>query len=151
VDFSQDTQFRLSNNTYRLVILSVLTLLSLACSLERFAFEYYGNLSKTPRYTYPRKLLLNFNIISETARMVIRGSATQARLEAMKSHQPPANLNVLPIASMALATHPKPFIMRNPAPFCGGADNLDPFLTHLKRLFKSHPEQFPRCEPDQVE
>jgi hypothetical protein len=33
-------------NTYRLVTLAVLTLLSLSCSLERFAFEYYGNLSK---------------------------------------------------------------------------------------------------------
>jgi hypothetical protein len=33
-------------NTYRLVTVAVLTLLSLSCSLERFAFEYYGNLSK---------------------------------------------------------------------------------------------------------
>jgi hypothetical protein len=34
-------------NTYRLVILAVLTLLSLSCSLERFAFVYHVNLSKT--------------------------------------------------------------------------------------------------------
>jgi hypothetical protein len=37
-------------NTYRLVILVVLTLLSLSCSLERFAFVYHVNISKT-RYT----------------------------------------------------------------------------------------------------
>jgi hypothetical protein len=37
-------------NTYRLVILAVLTLLSLSCSLERFAFVYHVNISKT-RYT----------------------------------------------------------------------------------------------------
>jgi hypothetical protein len=37
-------------NTYRLVILAVLTLLSLSCSLKRFAFVYHVNLSKT-RYT----------------------------------------------------------------------------------------------------
>jgi hypothetical protein len=34
-------------NTYRLVTLAVLTLLSLSCSLERFAFEYHVNISKT--------------------------------------------------------------------------------------------------------
>jgi hypothetical protein len=34
-------------NTYRLVILVVFTLLSLSCSLERFAFEYHVNISKT--------------------------------------------------------------------------------------------------------
>jgi hypothetical protein len=37
-------------NTYRLVTLAVLTLLSLSCSLERFAFVYHVNISKT-RYT----------------------------------------------------------------------------------------------------
>jgi hypothetical protein len=37
-------------NTYRLVTVAVLTLLSLSCSLERFAFEYHVNISKT-RYT----------------------------------------------------------------------------------------------------
>jgi hypothetical protein len=75
----------------------------------------------------------------------------QAQLEAMESRQPPANSNVLPVAPMAPAAHPRPFKMRNPAPFCGGADNLDRFLTHVKRLFKSHPQQFPGGEPDQVE
>jgi hypothetical protein len=34
-------------NTYRLVTFAVRTLLSLSCSLERFAFEYHVNLSKT--------------------------------------------------------------------------------------------------------
>jgi hypothetical protein len=66
-------------NTYRLVILAVLTLLSLSCSLERFVFEYYGNLSKTRRYTCTRKLPLNFNTISAIARMVIRGWAARGR------------------------------------------------------------------------
>jgi hypothetical protein len=81
--------------------------------------------------------------------LVEKQAAMQARLQAMESGQLPAN--VLPVAPMAPATHPKPFKMRNPAPFCGGADDLDRFLTHVKRLFKSHPQQFPRGEPDQVE
>jgi hypothetical protein len=81
--------------------------------------------------------------------LVEKQAAMQARLEAMESRQLPAN--VLPVAPMAPVTHPKPFKMRNPAPFCGGADDLDRFLTHVKRLFKSHPQQFPRGEPDQVE
>jgi hypothetical protein len=83
--------------------------------------------------------------------LVEKQAAMQARLEAMESRQPPANSNVLPVAPMAPAAHPRPFKMRNPAPFCGGADDLDRFLTHIKRLFKSHPQQFPRGEPDQVE
>jgi hypothetical protein len=66
--------------TPRLVIRRpVLTLLSLSCSLERFAFEYYGNLLKTRRYTCTRKLPLNFNTISGIARMVTRGSAARGR------------------------------------------------------------------------
>jgi hypothetical protein len=81
--------------------------------------------------------------------LVGKQAAMQARLEAIESRQLPAN--VLPVAPMAPATHAKPFKMRNPAPFCGGADNLNRFLTHVKRLFKSHPQQFPRGEPDQVE
>jgi hypothetical protein len=159
--------------------------------LERFAFEYHVNLSKT-------RLPLNFTTMSGIARMVTRGSAArgrtasestaretgessasasarqiekearvdsevtpgdmqdvlaeqrafiqelvekqasmQAQLEAMASRQLPAN--VLPVAPLAPAANPKPFNMRNPAPFCGGADDLDRFLTHIKRLFKSHP------------
>jgi hypothetical protein len=76
-------------------------------------------------------------------------AAMQARLEAMESRQLPAN--VLPVAPMAPAAHPRPFKMRNPAPSCGGADDLDRFLRHVKRLFKSHTQQFPRGEPDHVE
>jgi hypothetical protein len=83
--------------------------------------------------------------------MAEQRASMQAQLEAMESRQPPANLNILPVAPMASAANPKPFKMRNPAPFCSGADDLDPFLTLLKRLFKSHPQQFPRSEPDQVE
>jgi hypothetical protein len=41
--------------------------------------EYYGNLSKTRRYTCTRKLPLNFNTISGIARMVTRGSAARGR------------------------------------------------------------------------
>jgi hypothetical protein len=77
--------------------------------------------------------------------------ASIAQLETMESRQLPANSNVLPVAPMAPAAHPRSFKMRNPAPFCGGADDLDRFLTHVKRLFKSHPQQFPRGESDQVE
>jgi hypothetical protein len=55
----------------------------------------------------------------------------QARLEAMESRQLPAN--VLPVAPMAPAAHRRPFKMRNPAPFCGGADDLDRFLTHQQK------------------
>jgi hypothetical protein len=72
--------------------------------------------------------------------LVEKQAAMQARLEATESRQPPANLNVLPVAPMAPATHPKPFKMRNPASFRGGADDLDRFLTHIKKLFKSHPQ-----------
>jgi hypothetical protein len=54
--------------------------------------------------------------------LVEKQAAMQARFEAMESRQLPAN--VLPVAPMAPATHPKPFKMRNPAPFCGGADDL---------------------------
>jgi hypothetical protein len=88
---------------------------------------------------------------SMQAEMAEQRASMQAQLEAMESRQPPANSNVLPVAPMAPAAHPRPFKMRNPAPFCGGADDLDRFLTHVKRLFKSHPQQFPRGEPDQVE
>jgi hypothetical protein len=73
----------------------------------------------------------------------------QASLEAMESRQLLAN--VLPVVPMAPASHPKPFKMREQAPLCGGADDLDRFLTHVKRLFKSHPQPFLRCKPDQVE
>jgi hypothetical protein len=79
----------------------------------------------------------------------VNASGNGATSRCKQSRQLPAN--VLPVAPMALVTHPKPFKMRNPAPFCGGADDLDRFLTHVKRLFKSHPQQFPRGEPDQVE
>jgi hypothetical protein len=88
---------------------------------------------------------------SMQAEMAEQRASMQAQLEAMESRQPPANSNVLPVAPMAPAVHPRTFKMRNPAPFCGGADDLDRFLTHVKRLFKSHPQQFPRGEPDQVE
>jgi hypothetical protein len=88
---------------------------------------------------------------SMQAEMAEQRASMQAQLEVMESRQPPANSNVLPVAPMAPAAHPRPFKMRNPAPFCGGADDLDRFLTHVKRLFKSHPQQFPRGEPDQVE
>jgi hypothetical protein len=81
--------------------------------------------------------------------LVEKQAAMQARLEAMASGQLPAN--VLLVASMAPATHPKPFKMRNPAPFCGGANDLDRFLTPVKRLFKSHPQQVSRGELDQLE
>jgi hypothetical protein len=58
---------------------------------------------------------------------------------------------VRPQATTELAVRPsKTFRMIDPAPFCGGADDLDRFLTQIKRLFKSHPQHFPRGAPDQV-
>jgi hypothetical protein len=55
-----------------------------------------------------------------------------------------------PQTTTELAVRPS-FRMIDPAPFCGGADDLDRFLTQIKRLFKLHPQHFPRGAPDQVD
>jgi hypothetical protein len=44
----------------------------------------------------------------------------------------------------------KVFKMKDPAQFCGGADDLDRFLSQIKLLFESHGHHFPRGDPDRV-
>jgi len=46
---------------------------------------------------------------------------------------------------------PKTFKMTNPAKFCGGADDLDRFITQVQLLFESHSQHFPRGDPDKVQ
>jgi hypothetical protein len=43
------------------------------------------------------------------------------------------------------------FRMRDPAKFCGGAAELERFLTQLELLFESHDRHFPRGDPDKVQ
>jgi hypothetical protein len=75
----------------------------------------------------------------------------QAQLEAIDSRQPPANLNVLPLAPLAPAAQSNLFKMRDPAPFCGGPAQLEHFLGQIKINFESHEHQFPGVDPDKVQ
>ena len=46
---------------------------------------------------------------------------------------------------------PKTFKMKDPAKFCRGADNLDRFITQIKRLFKTHSQHFTQDDSDKVQ
>jgi hypothetical protein len=81
-------------------------------------------------------------------KLVEKQASMQAQLVAMVSSRPPANVS--PIASLAPAASPKPFKMRGPESFCAGADDRDRFVTHIKRLFTSHPQQFPSSALDRA-
>jgi hypothetical protein len=85
---------------------------------------------------------------SMQAEMAEQRASMQAQLEAIESRQPPANLNVLPVAPLAPAAL---FKMRDPAPFCGGPAELERFLGQIKMNFESHGHQFPRGDPDKVQ
>jgi hypothetical protein len=186
--------------------------------LERFAFEYYGNLSKT---RYPGILTTMSGIV----RMVTRGSAargtpafestaretgeptvqhieqeastagsmkesevTQADLQDLIAEQrkftqvvleklaasearqaamdaqldraesrAPRPFPSLTEYSVAQSPPPEPpipaaiFRMRDPAKFCGGAGELERFLTQLELVFELHGRHFPRGDPDKVQ
>jgi hypothetical protein len=49
------------------------------------------------------------------------------------------------------AASTKVFKMTDPDKFCGGAIELDAFISHLKRNFASHRSLFPRGDPDKVQ
>jgi hypothetical protein len=53
-------------------------------------------------------------------------------------------------AAPAPAPANKIFKMTDPDRFCGGATELDGFLSHLKRNFESHGTLFPRGDPDKI-
>jgi hypothetical protein len=84
-------------------------------------------------------------------KMAEQRASMQAQLEGIESRQPPANLNVLPVAPLAPAAQSNLFKMRDPAPFCGGPAELERFLGGNKMNFESHGHQFPRGDPDKVQ
>jgi hypothetical protein len=88
---------------------------------------------------------------SMQAEMAEQRASMQAQLEAIESRQPPANLNVLPVAPLAPAAQSNLFKMRDPAPFCRGPAELERFLGQIKMNFESHGHQFPRGDPDKVQ
>jgi hypothetical protein len=73
--------------------------------------------------------------------------------EANRRHR---STTVLPIREPPPSSTPQPtsskvFKMKDPAKFCGGAIQLDRFLTQVKLLFVSHGIHFPRGDPDKVQ
>jgi hypothetical protein len=85
---------------------------------------------------------------SEITREDLLNMITQRRklVEQLLEHQTRPQTTEL-----AVRTPTKAFRMKNLAPLCGGADNLDGFLTQLELLFKSNDQYFVRSALNKVQ
>jgi hypothetical protein len=85
---------------------------------------------------------------SEVTRENLLDMITQQRklVEQLLEHQTRPQTTEL-----AVRTPTKAFRMNDPAPFCGGADDLDRFLTQLELLFESNDQYFVRGDLDKVQ
>jgi hypothetical protein len=102
-------------------------------------------------------------VLEKLAASEARQAATDARLDRAKSRAPLRSSPSLTEYSVAQSPPPQPpipaapaapaaiFRMRDPAKFCGGAAELERFLTQLELLFESHDRHFPRGDPDKVQ
>jgi hypothetical protein len=81
--------------------------------------------------------------------LVEQQASTNARLDRAESNRPPTVLPVAPSPPQPAST--KVFKTIDPTQFCGGAGDLDRFITQIKLLFRSHAQHFPCGDPDQVQ
>ena len=98
-------------------------------------------------------------VLEKLAASEARQAATDARLDRAESRAPCPSSSLTEY-SVARSPPPQPpipaapaaiFRMRDPAKFCGGAAELERFLTQLELLFESHDRHFPRGDPDNVQ
>jgi hypothetical protein len=101
-------------------------------------------------------------VLEKLAASEARQAATDARLDRAESRAPRPSSSLTEY-SVARSPPPQPpipaapaapaaiFRMRDPAKFCGGAAELERFLTQLELLFESHDRHFPRGDPDKVQ
>jgi hypothetical protein len=101
-------------------------------------------------------------VLEKLAASEARQAATDARLDRAESRAPRPSSSLTKY-SIARSPPPQPpilaapaapaaiFQMRDPAKFCGGAAELERFLTQLELLFESHDRHFPRGDPDKVQ
>jgi hypothetical protein len=101
-------------------------------------------------------------VLEKLAASEARQAATDARLDRAESRAPRPSSSLTeysvarspppqPPIPTALAAPAAIFRMRDPAKFCGGAAELERFLTQLELLFESHGWHFPHGDPDKVQ
>jgi hypothetical protein len=98
-------------------------------------------------------------VLEKLAASEARQAATDARLDRAKSRAPRQSPSLTEY-SVARSPPPQPLIpaapaaifqIRDPAKFCGGAAELERFLTQLELLFESNNRHSPRGDPDKVQ